>query len=201
MGGDGHADGRGDMLLMASICSPSDFGQWRTGRMSVSSRAMRTSRRAWAWRFAGAAPPAKWPNIERGEAELSLRIGSLRPVKEIRMKNRQVRVWRSVAIQQDVFRATPPGDSENNLEVPRDVDDAVFGCIHKPAVSRSASGQLARDEMTRIAECVIVKLAVEPSPCFGRQVTAGNIERLAHHGAAPGAPLATLIEFGLQSAG
>jgi hypothetical protein len=44
-------------------------------------------------------------------------------------------------------------------------------------------------------------LLVEPSPCLGRQVTAGNIKKLAHHGAAPGAPSATLIEVDWQSAG
>ena len=116
------------------------------------------------------------------------------------MKDRQVLVRHSVAIQQNVFGATPPGFSENNLEVPRDVDDGIFRRIDKPTVSGSASAQLAGDAMTGIAERAFVKLLVEPSPCLGRQVTAGNIKKLAHHGAAPSAPSATLIEVGWQSA-
>ncbi len=117
------------------------------------------------------------------------------------MKDRQVLVWHSVAIQQNVFGTTPPGFSEDNLEVPRDVDDGIFRCIDKPTVSGSASAQLAGDAMTGIAERAIVKLLVEPGPCLGGQVTAGDIKKLAHHGAAPGAPSAILIEVGWQSAG
>jgi hypothetical protein len=90
------------------------------------------------------------------------------------MKDRQVLVWHSVAIQQDVFRTTPPGVSESNLEVPRDVDDKIFRRIDEPTVSGSASVQLAGDAMTGIVERAFVKLLVEPSPCLGRQVTAGN---------------------------
>ncbi len=117
------------------------------------------------------------------------------------MKDGQVLIWHSVAIQQDVFRTTPPRVSENNLEVPRDVDDRIFGCIDKPTVSGSASGQLARDAMTGIAERAIVKLLVEPTPCLGLQVTAGDIKKLAHHGTAPDPPPAALIEVGWQSPG
>ncbi len=117
------------------------------------------------------------------------------------MEDRQVLVRHSVAIQQNVFGTTPPGFTEDNLEVPRDVDDGIFRRIDKPTVSGSAPAQLAGDAMTGIAERALVKLLVEPGPCLGRQVAAGNIKKLAHHGAAPGAPSAALIEVGWQSAG
>ena len=117
------------------------------------------------------------------------------------MKDRQVLVRHNVAIQQNVCGTTPPGFSEDNLEVPRDIDDGIFRRIDEPTVSGPASAQLAGDAMTGVAEPAFVKLLVEPSPCLGRQVTAGNIKKLAHHGVAPGAPSATLIEVDWQSAG
>ncbi len=55
------------------------------------------------------------------------------------MKDRQVLVWHSVAIQQKVFGTTPPGFSDDNLEVPRDVDDGIFRRMNEPTVSGSAS--------------------------------------------------------------
>ncbi len=93
------------------------------------------------------------------------------------MKDRQVLVWHSVAIQQNVFGTKPPGFSDDSLEVPRDVDDGIFGRIDKPAVSGSAPAQVAGDTMAGIAERTFVKLLVEPGPCLGRQVTAGNIKK------------------------
>ncbi len=71
----------------------------------------------------------------------------------------------------------------------------------RPRPGAYASGQLARDAMTGIAERAIVKLLVEPTPCLGLQVTAGDIKKLAHHGTAPDPPPAALIEVGWQSPG
>ncbi len=137
--------------------------------MSGSSLAMRASRPAWAWSSVRAAPGASCQvPLERDDNELSRAGGSLCSVKEIWMQDRQVLVGYSIAIQQDVFRATTPGVRKNSVKVRRDVGHGVFRCTDKPAMTGFPSGQLARDMVVRIAEHAIVELPVEPHPCLWR---------------------------------
>jgi hypothetical protein len=106
--------------------------------------------------------------LERDDTELGRAGGSLCSVKEIWMQDRQVLVGYSIAIQQDVFRATTPRVRKNSVKVRRDVGHGVFRCIDKPAMTGFPSGQLACDMVARIAEHAIVELPVEPHPCLRR---------------------------------
>jgi hypothetical protein len=106
--------------------------------------------------------------LERDDTELGRAGGSLCSVKELWMQDRQVLVGYSIAIQQDVFRATTPGVRKNSVKVRRDVGHGVFRCIYKPAMTGFPSGQLTRHMMARIAEHAIVELPVEPHPCLWR---------------------------------